>query len=165
MSSSNGNISALQALCERNPSVTLGFPSQRPAPRSFAVFFDLQLNKRLSKQPIRWCFETPWHSLWRHCSVAKPSLTFLCGWLISSHPLILVWLLTYFCPNILAWCRIYASWKTALISRMTHICVANPSISLIGPGGRPTKQCQAKIIKNPPVLSKTKRTCVICPCS
>ena len=35
----------------------------------------------------------------------------------------------------LAWCRIYASWKTALISLVTHICVANPSISLIGPGG------------------------------
>ena len=36
---------------------------------------------------------------------------------------------------ILAWCRIYASWKTSLISLVTHICVANPSISLIGPGG------------------------------
>ena len=36
---------------------------------------------------------------------------------------------------ILAWCRIYASWKTALISLVTHICVANPSISLIVPGG------------------------------
>ena len=30
---------------------------------------------------------------------------------------------------------------------MTHICVANPSISLIGTGGRPTKQCQAKMSK------------------
>ena len=31
---------------------------------------------------------------------------------------------------ILALCRIYASWKTALISLVTHICVANPSIYL-----------------------------------
>ena len=29
----------------------------------------------------------------------------------------------------------YASWKTSLISLVTHICVANPSISLTGPGG------------------------------
>ena len=36
---------------------------------------------------------------------------------------------------ILAWCRIYASWKTALISLVTLVCVANPSNSLIGPGG------------------------------
>ena len=36
---------------------------------------------------------------------------------------------------ILAWCRIYASWKSSFISLVTHICVANPSISLIGPGG------------------------------
>ena len=35
------------------------FPSQRPATRSFDVFFDLRLNKRLSKQPRGWWFETP----------------------------------------------------------------------------------------------------------
>ena len=42
----------------------VGFPSQRPVTRSFDVFFDLCLNKRLSKQWPRRCFETP---LWRHC--------------------------------------------------------------------------------------------------
>ena len=54
------------ALCEGNPPVTGGFPSQRPVTRSFGVFFDLRLNKRLSKQSRRPWFETPSHSLWRH---------------------------------------------------------------------------------------------------
>ena len=34
--------------------------------RSFAVFFDLHLNKRLSKQSWARRFETPSRSLWRH---------------------------------------------------------------------------------------------------
>ena len=56
-------FSALLAPCEGNP--TRGLPSQRPVTRSFHVFFDLRLNKRLNKQSrCRW-FETPWWSLWR----------------------------------------------------------------------------------------------------
>ena len=43
-------LSALLVLCERNPSVTGRLPSQKPVTRSFDVFFDLRLNKRLSKQ-------------------------------------------------------------------------------------------------------------------
>ena len=35
---------------------------------AFAVFFDLHLNKRLSKQSRRWWFETPSRPLWRHCN-------------------------------------------------------------------------------------------------
>ena len=34
--------------------------------RSFDVFFDLRLNKRLSKQSWGWWFETPSRPLWRH---------------------------------------------------------------------------------------------------
>ena len=45
-------FSALPAFV-RNPPVTGGFPSQRPLTRSFDVFFDLRLDKRLSKQPRR----------------------------------------------------------------------------------------------------------------
>ena len=37
--------------------------------RSFDVFFDLRLNKRLSKQPWGWWFETPSWSLRRQCNV------------------------------------------------------------------------------------------------
>ena len=61
-------FSALLALCEGNPSVTGGFPSQRPVTRSFDVFFCARLNKRLSKQSRCWWFETPRRSLWRHCN-------------------------------------------------------------------------------------------------
>ena len=44
------------------------FPTQKPMTRSFDVFSDLRLNKRLSKQPWGWWFETPSWSLWRHCN-------------------------------------------------------------------------------------------------
>ena len=63
-----------------------GFPSQRPATRSFNVSFDVRLNKRLSKQSRCWWFETPWRSLWRHgnekvfadtLKVKKMGVTFL----------------------------------------------------------------------------------------
>ena len=58
------------ALCEGNLPVTGGFPSQRPVMWSFDVlFFDLHLNKQLSKQFKHWWFETPSHSLWRHYNV------------------------------------------------------------------------------------------------
>ena len=43
-------------------------PPQRPVTRSFDVFFDLRLNKRLSKQLWGWWFETPSWSLWRQCN-------------------------------------------------------------------------------------------------
>ena len=62
-------FSALLALCEGNLLVTGEFPLglQRPVTQSFDVFFDLRLNTRLSKQSWGWWFETPPHSLWRHC--------------------------------------------------------------------------------------------------
>ena len=62
-------FSALLAICAGNSPVTGEFPSQRPMTRSFHVFFDLRLNKRLSKQSIRRWFVTPSHSLWCHCGV------------------------------------------------------------------------------------------------
>ena len=71
MTSSNGIISALLALCAGNWSVPGEFPSQRPVTRSFDVFFDLRLNKRLSKQSRGWWFETPSRSLWRRCYISK----------------------------------------------------------------------------------------------
>ena len=61
-------FSALLALCERNSPVAGAFPSQRPETRSFDVFFDLRLNKRLSKQSWGWWFEMPSRSSWRHCN-------------------------------------------------------------------------------------------------
>ena len=40
--------SALLVICAGNSPVTAEFPAQRPVTRSFDVFFDLRLNKRLS---------------------------------------------------------------------------------------------------------------------
>ena len=59
-------FSALLALCAGNSPVIGEFSSQRPVTRSFEGFFDLRLNKRLSKQSRRRWFETPSPSLWRH---------------------------------------------------------------------------------------------------
>ena len=58
-------FSALLALCAGNSPVSGEFPAQRPVARSFDVFFDLRLNKRLSKQSRGWWFET--HRA--HCDV------------------------------------------------------------------------------------------------
>ena len=49
------------------------FPLHRPVTRSFDAFFDLRLNKRLSKQSRRRWVETPLHSLWHHCYVVPKS--------------------------------------------------------------------------------------------
>ena len=56
-------FSASPALCEGNPSVPGGFPSQRRVTRSFDVFCDLCLNKRLSRQSKPRWFDAPLLSL------------------------------------------------------------------------------------------------------
>ena len=68
-------FSALLALCEGKPPVTGVFPSQRLVTRGFDIFFDLCLNKRLSKRS-RWRWlETPSGSLWRHCNGVQCNYT------------------------------------------------------------------------------------------
>ena len=59
-------FSALLAICAGNSPVSGEFPAQRPVARSFDVYFDLRLNKRLSKQSWDWWFETQSRPLWRH---------------------------------------------------------------------------------------------------
>ena len=61
-------FSALMALCVGNSPLTREFPSQRSVTRSFDFFFDLRLNKQLSKQSWGWWFETLSRSLWRYCN-------------------------------------------------------------------------------------------------
>ena len=71
MTSSNGNIFRVTGpLCGEftGPGE---FPTQRPVMRSFDVFFELRLNKHLSKQPWGWWFETP---LWGHAASIFNSL-------------------------------------------------------------------------------------------
>ena len=43
-------------------------PRTKASERSFDVFLDLRLNKRLSKQWQGWWFKTPSRPLWRHCN-------------------------------------------------------------------------------------------------
>ena len=50
-------FSALLAICVGNSPVTGEFLAQRPVTRSFDVFFDLCLNKPLSKQWWGWWFD------------------------------------------------------------------------------------------------------------
>ena len=66
-------FSALLAICAGNSPVPGEFPAKRPVTRSFDVFFDLRLNKRLSKQPGGWWFETLSRRLWRHRNVWQKS--------------------------------------------------------------------------------------------
>ena len=61
-------FSALLAIYAGNSPVTSEFPAQRPVTRSFDIFFDLRLNKRLSKQSWGWWYETPSRWSWRHCN-------------------------------------------------------------------------------------------------
>ena len=61
-------FSALLALCAGNSRVPGEFPAQKPVMRSFDVFIDLRLNKRLSKQSRGWWFKTLSYPLWRHCT-------------------------------------------------------------------------------------------------
>ena len=68
ITSSHGKIFRVTShLCGKSP-VTGEFHAQRPVTRSFDVFFDLRLNKRLIKQSWGWWFETPLRSLWCHCN-------------------------------------------------------------------------------------------------
>ena len=64
-------FSALLAICAGNSPVPGEFPAQRPVTRSFDVFFDLRLNKQLSKHSLGWWFETLSHALWRQCHVVS----------------------------------------------------------------------------------------------
>ena len=61
-------FSVLLVICAWNSLVTGEFPTQRPVTWSFNVFFDLRLNKRLSKQWWGWRFEMPSRPLLRHCN-------------------------------------------------------------------------------------------------
>ena len=62
-------LSMLLAICTGNSPISGEFSAQRPVTRALMFFFDLSLNKRLSKQSSGWWFETPSRLLWCHCNV------------------------------------------------------------------------------------------------
>ena len=59
-------LAVLLGLCDGNPQVTSGFPSQRASNVCFDVFVDVILNKRFNKYSIYRWFETTWCLLRRH---------------------------------------------------------------------------------------------------
>ena len=79
-------FSALLVLCSWSSLVTGEFPSQRPVTRSFDVFFDLYLNKRLSKQTRHWWFETPLRSSYRHSNIKIMLQINHKTWLLAAKP-------------------------------------------------------------------------------
>ena len=97
-------FSASLVLCAGNSPVTCEFPSQRPLTQSFDVFFDLRLNKQLSKQSRRRWFEMPSRSLWRHCNGLASVWT--------------VWNVIYL-HNTCAPCRILAYWLLFFVLHTT----------------------------------------------
>ena len=60
-------FSALPAFC-RGILRSRWSPHSKASDAELWCFFDLRLNKRLSKQTWDWWFETPSWSLWRHCN-------------------------------------------------------------------------------------------------
>ena len=117
-------FSALLALCVGNSPVSGEFPSQKPVTRTFHVFFYLRLSKQLSKQPIRRWFDTPSHSLWRHCNV--------------------IWSFVLFWP-------LFPSLTSTHWGRLTHICVSK--LTIIGSdNGLSPGRCQAIVWTNAGIL-------------
>ena len=85
-------FSALLAICAGNSPVPTEFPAQRPVTRSCDVFFDLRLNKRLSKHSWGWRFETLSRPSWHHCNGMTKHLPVLtqrswtCWWSVLYFP-------------------------------------------------------------------------------
>ena len=77
MTSSNGNIFRVTGPLCGEFTGHRWIPLTKASERSFDVFFDLHLNKRLSKQSWGWWFETPWCPLWRHCNVLSAPCSLL----------------------------------------------------------------------------------------
>ena len=69
MTSSNGNIFCDTCPLGRESICHRWIPLRKPVTRSFDVFFDMCLKKRLSKQWKRQWFETPSRSLWCYCNI------------------------------------------------------------------------------------------------
>ena len=109
-------FSRLLAICARNSQVTGEFPAQTPVTRSFDVFFDLHLNKRLSKQLWGWWFETQSCPLWCHCNGFTHAMLFHAAWrfalmlvaqeyFIMSHLLLdNIWARSQSCTSLITWC-------------------------------------------------------------
>ena len=129
-------FSALLAICAGNSPVPGEFPTQRPVTRSFDDFFDLRLNKRLSKQLWGWWFERLSRSLWRHrnenIKLSKVHLTgplwgeSTCQWRIDSHDKGSVMCKTFICHT---WWRHQMETYSASLA----LCAGNSPVPVNSP--------------------------------
>ena len=69
MTSSNRNIFRVTGPLSGESTGHQWISLTKPMMQSIVVFFDLPLNKRLSKLTRRRRFDTPSRSIWRHCNV------------------------------------------------------------------------------------------------
>ena len=102
-------FSTLLAICAGNSPVPGEFPAQRPVTWSFDVFFDLHLNKRLSKQSWGWWFEMLSRPLWCHRN-AKGQWGHYpnkkkCGILVCK---LIFW--SQICIDVMAWAKLWLDW-------------------------------------------------------
>ena len=71
MTSSNGNIFRVIGLLCGEFTGHRWITRTKASDAEFWCFFDLRLNKRLSKQSWGWWFETLSRPLWRHCNALR----------------------------------------------------------------------------------------------
>ena len=69
--------------------------TQKPSTRSFDVFFDLRLNKRLGKQSWGWWFETVPRPLWRHGNENYNTLIMDTRYLTLNELCVQIWVTPY----------------------------------------------------------------------
>ena len=74
-------FATLLAICAGNSPGTGEFHTQRQVTRSFDVFFDLHLNKRLSKPSRGSWFETLSRPSWRHCNESSLNMLMKRTWI------------------------------------------------------------------------------------
>ena len=108
-------FSVLLTICEGNPLVTSGFPSQRPVTWNFNVFIHLCLNKRLSKQSRCQWLEMLSCSLWCHCNV----------WHVYIHVIMSTYYIHYHTLYICSawWCQ-----NVEMLSALLALCEGNPLV-------------------------------------
>ena len=99
-------------------------------------FFDLRLNKHMSKQSRRRWFETPSRSLWCHCNILAPGSCH--HQVINTHDTDSIWF---------AWSPSLTHWV-----RVTHICVSKLATIASDNGLSPGRR-QAIIWTNVGILS------------
>ena len=135
-------FSVLPALWTGNSPVTGEFPSQRPVTRSFYVFFELCLNKKLSKRLWGWWFEMPSRPLWHQCNGWR-------SWISETEAAVFSLLVTtsYHHIDDNAWCN-KRKYCMILLSvwKLSNLCLNSKSQDK-------TRQIRTPVLRIPPAVT------------